>query len=145
MRLMKSAHTIYQTQYHIVWVTRYRRKILCQGIDNYLKILITKEFREFFPDVHIKKIKINKDHIHLHIIIPPKYAVSRIVEAFKSNTSRLLRKKFSEFLSKVYWDDHGIWGTGFFVSTIGINEKTIRAYVAQQGKHDVGRTATLFD
>lgn len=141
---MKQAHTVYQTQYHIVWVTRYRRKILCQGIDAYLKTVITKEFREFFPDVYIQEVGIDKDHIHIHCIIPPKYAVSRIVEAFKSNTSRLIRKKFSAFLSKVYWDDAGIWGTGFFVSTIGINEKTIRAYVAQQGKQDVGRTAKLF-
>ena len=145
MRLLKQAHTVYQTQYHIVWVTRYRRKILCQGLDSYLKTLITKEFREFYPDIYTEEISIDQDHIHIHIIIPPKYAVSKIVEALKSNTSRLIRKKFSEFLSKVYWDGYGIWGTGFFVSTVGINEAQIRAYVNQQGKHDVGRTASLFE
>jgi len=145
MKLMKEAHTVYQTQYHIVWVTRYRRKILCRGIDAYFKILIPKECRKFFPDVYVEAVGVDKDHVHLHLIIPPKYAVSKIVEAFKSNTSRLIRKKFPAFLKKVYWDDHGIWGTGFFVSTIGINEKIIRAYVTQQGKHDRGRTATLFE
>ena len=145
MKLLKQAHTVYQTQYHIVWVTRYRRKILCDGIDAYLKAIITREFREFFPDIRIDEVGIDQDHIHLHVIIPPKYAVSRIVEAFKSNTSRLIRKKFPEFLAKVYWDGYGIWGTGFFVSTVGVNEKTIRAYVAQQGKHDAGRTASLFE
>lgn len=144
MRLMKQAHTVYETQYHIVMVTRYRRKILCQGIDAYLKALITKEFRKFFPDIYVEEVGMDKDHVHLHIIIPPKYAVSRIVEALKSNTSRLIRQKFPEFLSKVYWDNHGIWGTGFFVSTVGINEKVIKAYVAYQGKHDAGRTAKLF-
>ena len=141
---MKQAHTVYQTQYHIVWVTRYRRKILVKGIDTYLKTLITKEFKEFFPDIYVEELGIDKDHIHIHCIIPPKYAVSKIVEAWKSNTSRLLKEKFPEFLIKVYWDGEGIWGTGFFVSTIGANEKLIRAYVAQQGKHDAGRTAKLF-
>ena len=115
-----------------------------KGIDAYLKTLVTKEFREFFPDIYIEEVGIDKDHIHIHCIIPPKYAVSKIVEAWKSNTSRLMKEKFSEFLSRVYWDNQGIWGTGFFVSTIGLNEKTIRAYVAQQGKHDAGRTAKLF-
>jgi putative transposase len=145
MKLLKQAHTVYRTQYHIVWITRYRRKILVSGIDAYLKILVTKEFREYMPDVWIEEIGIDKDHIHIHVVIPPKYAVSKVVEALKSNTSRLIRKKFPEFLSKIYWDDSGIWGTGFFVSTVGANEKEIRAYVAQQGKHDAGRTASLFE
>jgi putative transposase len=144
MRLLKQAHTVYQTQHHIVWVTRYRKKILCQGIDTYLKTILTKEFREHFPDIYIEEIGLDKDHIHIHVIIPPKYSVSNIVSAFKSNTSRLLKQKFPEFLSKVYWDNGGIWGTGFFVSTVGINEKMIRDYVKQQGKHDVGRTVSLF-
>ncbi|MDE1975559.1 MAG: IS200/IS605 family transposase [Patescibacteria group bacterium] len=144
MRLLKQAHTVYQTQYHIVWVTRYRRKILVKGIDSYLKTLITKEFREFFPDIYVEEVGIDKDHIHIHCVIPPKYAVSKIVEAWKSNTSRLMKEKFHEFLMRVYWDGEGIWGTGFFVSTIGLNEKIIKAYVAQQGKHDAGRTAKLF-
>lgn len=114
-------------------------------MDAYFKTLIAKEFKEFFPDIHVDECGIDKDHIHIHCIIPPKYAVSKIVEAFKSNTSRLMRKKFSEFLNKVYWDGYGIWGTGFFVSTAGVDEATIRSYVRQQGKHDVGRTASLFE
>jgi len=145
MKLMKQAHTVYQTQYHIVWVTRYRRKILCKGVDTYLKALLRKEFREHFPDIQVQEVGMDKDHVHIHVIIPPKYAVSRIVEAFKSNTSRIVKEKFPEFLNKVYWDGYGIWGTGFFVSTVGINEKIIRAYVNQQGKHDAGRTTQLFE
>ena len=145
MQLYKQAHTAYKTQYHIVWVTRYRRKILCHGIDTYLTAIL-KGLREFFPDVYILEIGIDpewKDHVHIHVIIPPKYAVSRIVEAIKSNTSRMIRKKFSGFLTEVYWDGGGIWGTGFFVSTIGINEEIIKHYVQQQGEHDVGQLEEL--
>lgn len=83
----------------------------------------------------------DKDHIHIHIVIPPKYAVSRIIEAVKSNTSRVLKEKFSDFLLKAYWDNGGIWATGFFVSTVGINETIIKNYVRMQGKHDAGQVA----
>ena len=138
MKMLKQAHTVYQTQYHILWVTRYRRKILVNGIDVYIE-KIFREIGKYFPDVSIHEIGIDKDHIHLHIIIPPKYAVSNIVAALKSNTSRILKNKFSDFLSKVYWDNGGIWATGFFVSTVGVNESTIRRYVRMQGKHDAGQ------
>lgn len=81
------------TQYHVVWVTRYRRTILINGVDEYTKEII-KGFRKFFPDIYIDEIGIDKDHIHLHMIIPPKYAVSKVINAMKVNSSRILRKKY---------------------------------------------------
>jgi len=72
---------------------------------------------------------------------PPKYAVSKVVETLKKNTSRHLRKKFP-FLQKVYWDGRGLWGWGYFVSTVGIDEAMIQRYVEFQGREDTGQ-ATL--
>ena len=143
MKLHKEAHTVYKTQYHIVWVTRYRRKILVEGIDESLR-KIFKEVRDYHPDWFIEEIGIAKDHVHLHMVIPPKYAVSDVVESLKSNTSRLLKKKFAHFLSKVYWDHAGIWSKGFFVSTVGANEELIRKYVAYQGREDAGQAKLEF-
>lgn len=137
MRLKKLAHTVYKTQYHIVWVTRFRRKILVRGVNDYLRIKL-KEVRKYYPDWEYIKIGIDIDHVHLHMVIPPKYAVSKVVETIKKNTSRSLRQKF-KFLEKVYWDDRGIWSTGYFVSTVGINEEVIRKYVEMQGKEDTGQ------
>ena len=117
MQLRKQAHTAYKTQYHIVWITRYRRKILVQGIKNYLEIKL-REVSRYHPDWEYITIGIDKDHVHLHIIIPPKYAVSAVVETIKKNTSKAMKEKFKNFLDKVYWDEGGIWGTGYFVSTI---------------------------
>ncbi|MDF3048168.1 MAG: transposase for insertion sequence element, partial [Candidatus Midichloriaceae bacterium] len=57
------------------------------------------------------------------------------VLAIKSNTSRRLKKKF-EFLKKVYWGTNGIWSDGYFISTVGVNEQVIRAYIEKQGKED---------
>ncbi len=138
MRLYKSNHSVYKTQYHhIVWPTRYRRKILVKGVDSYLRIKL-QEVNKYYPDWIYIEIGIGKDHIHLHMIIPPKYAISKAVETIKSNTSRTLKNKF-KFLKKVYWDDEGIWSKGYFVSTVSINEKIIKEYIRKQGEEDAGQ------
>jgi putative transposase len=127
MKLNKSAHSLYKTQYHIVWITRYRRKILVTGVNSYLEIKL-QEITKYYPDWEYLEIGIDVDHVHLYMLIPPKYTVSKVVEVIKSNTSRALKQKFN-FLHKVYWDDKEIWAKGYFVSTVGINEKIIQTYV----------------
>ena len=143
MKLHTSAHTVYKTQYHIVWVTRYRRKILVRGIAERLRITL-QEVRKFHPDWFIEEIGIDVDHVHLHMIIPPKYAVSKVVDTLKSVTSRELWAKFPHFLPKVYWDGGGVWTRGFFVSTVGITEAIIRRYVRYQGEQDTGQAELEF-
>lgn len=137
MKLIKSAHTIYKTQYHIVFTTKYRRKIFVKGVDSYLRLKLL-EIRKYYPDWDYIEIGIDKDHIHLHIVIPPKYSVSNVVNIIKANTSREMREKF-KFLEKVYWGGKGIWSVGYFVSTVGINEDIIKKYVELQGKEDTGQ------
>lgn len=138
MKLHRQAHVVYKTQYHIVWVTRFRRKILNPGISAYLRIKL-EEVRKYYPDWYFDAIGTDHDHVHLHMIIPPKYSISFVVETLKKNTSRALREKFAHFLTQVYWDQGGIWATGYFVSTVGINEAIIRRYVEQQGEEDAGQ------
>ena len=77
------------------------------------------------------------------MVIPPKYAVSKTVEAIKKNTSRALSRKFT-FLQKVYWDKKGIWGKGYFVSTVEINEEVIRRYVKSQAEEETGQAQLEF-
>ena len=66
-----------------------------------------------------------------------------MVETIKSNTSKTLKKKFA-FLKKVYWDRKGIWGKGYFVSTVGINEEVIRRYVQSQEEEETGQAKLEF-
>ncbi len=77
------------------------------------------------------------------MIIPLKYAVSKVVETIKKNTNRSLSRKFP-FLKKVYWDRKGVWGRGYFVSTIGINEEVIRRYVKSQEEEETGQAKLEF-
>jgi len=104
---------------------------------SYLKVKL-QEIRKYYPDWEYSEIGIDSDHVHLHMVIPPKYSVSKVVETIKANTSRALRSRF-RFLSKVYWDDGGMWSKGYFVSTVGINEQVVRKYVEMQGKEDTGQ------
>ncbi len=85
-----------------------------EGIAKYFGVAL-KEVRKFYPDWYIEEVGVDQDHVHLHMIIPPKYSVSKVVATLKSVTSKRLRDKFSHFLRKVYWDDGGIWARGFFI------------------------------
>ena len=137
MRLHRSAHAVYKTQYHLVWGTRDRRKILVPGVQRYLHVKL-EEVRKWYPDWEYVAIGMEVDQMHWHMVIPPKYAVSFAVETLKKNTSRALSERFA-FLAKVYWDREGIWSPGYFVSTVGINEAIIRRYVEMQGQEDAGQ------
>jgi putative transposase len=119
-------------------VTKYRRKILTRGVSQYAKVLF-QDIEQFRPGVEFIEIGMDGDHVHCYLIIPPKYSVSQIVNAIKVNSSKKLKSKFS-FLGKVYWGTESIWSTGFFVSTVGIDDEVIRNYVRMQGKEDFGQT-----
>ncbi len=142
MKLHKAAHTVYKTQYHVVWVTRFRRRILVEGVAKSLRLKL-REVQKYYPDWHFTEIGIDKDHVHVHMVIPPKYGVRFAVETIKKNTIRALREKF-RFLDKVDWDRGGIWSKGYFVSTVGITEEIIRRYVAKQGQEDAGQAQLEF-
>jgi len=79
---------------------------------------------------------IKNDHIHLYMVLPQKYAVSKVVETIKKNTSGSLSRKFA-FLKKIYWYRKGIWGKGYFVSTVEINEEMIRRYIESQEAEEI--------
>jgi putative transposase len=137
MKYFRQAHVVYHTQYHIVWIPRFRRKILVPGVADYL---VTKldEVRKTYPDLIILEQNIQPDHVHILIVVPPRMSVSAAVNIFKTNTSVALKKKF-KFLKNVYLDEGGIWSVGYFVSTVGINEKIIRRYIRKQELEDGGQ------
>ncbi len=97
------------------------------------------EVRKYHPDWDYIAIGVDVDHVHVHMIIPPRDSVSFVVETMKKNTSRALQEQFAHFLSKIYWDGGGIWSPGYFVSTVGVNENIIRRYVQMQGAEDAGQ------
>jgi len=137
MEYSKQAHAVYYTRYHIVISTKYRRKVLKSGVGEYLHKVVL-QVSSIHPEIEVLEVNTSVDHLHLLVSIPPKYSVCQVVNMIKSNTGRKLRKKFPH-LDKVYWGVPGIWSIGYFVSTVGVNESTIRNYVRMQGKEDSGQ------
>ncbi len=141
MKLRRQAHAVYYSRYHLVFTTRFRRKILKAGMGQYLCALMHAIPRRH-PEIEIIEVNTDQDHVHLLVSIAPKMAVSEAVRLLKCNTARPMYKRFP-FLANVYRDgDQGIWSDGYFVSTVGVNESIIQKYIQHQGQVDSGQ-ATL--
>ena len=141
VKYILSSHGPYHAQYHVCWCTKYRRRILNPGVSEYLRKILAKIVRSM-AGVSIEELGIDeqmKDHLHLVMVIPPKYSASDVVARLKAESASQMRKKFL-WLEKVYWKENIVWSPGFFISTIGMDEKTIRAYVRWQGKQDSGQS-----
>jgi putative transposase len=95
------------------------------------------------PGCEIREINIREDHVHLIMVISPRYAVSQIVGQIKSQTASLPRKRFL-WLKKVYRYENIVWSSGFFVSTVGLDETEALAYVKWQGRQDSGQATLEF-
>lgn len=143
MAIIRLSPCVYQCDYHIVLVTKYRKKIFNKGIFAYFKIKLA-ELTSYYPLIKIKEINHDKDHIHLLVSIPPTMTVGKAVGLIKQNTARNLKQKFP-FLKEVYWGTNSIWSSGYFVSTIGINDRVIKLYIQKQGEEDVGQTLFEFE
>jgi putative transposase len=132
-----SGHTVYRTEYHVVWIAKYRRRILNPGVKGYLKKILPKILKEM-PGVEIVEQNIQAEHIHTVMIVPPRYSVSEVIGRIKGRSASKLRKKF-KWLEKVYWKENVVWSPGYFVSTIGLNEQEIIKYVRWQERQDSGQ------
>ena len=143
MEYNRLSHCIYFCQYHLVLVTKYRRKIFNEGIFAYFQAQFT-EIHKHYPLITTKEVNHDKDHLHLLISIPPTMSVGSAVRVIKSNTANSLKQKFP-FLKQVYWGTDSIWSEGYFVSTVGLDEETVRAYIERQGREDNGQAKLVFD
>ena len=86
----------------------------------------------------LETIGFDEDHLHMVMSIPPKYSISSVMGKLKSQSASKLRKKFP-WLSKVYWNENIVWSPGYFVSSVGVDEETIKKYVELQGGQDLGQ------
>ena len=72
------------------------------------------------------------------MVVPPKYSIAAVTGRLKSQSSSQMRKTF-KFLEKVYWKENIVWSPGYFVSSVGVDEKVIKRYVEYQGRQDSGQ------
>ena len=97
-----------------------------------------KQLNGLNSDIEVLQANVQPDHVHMVVIIPPRLSVASVVQFIKSQSGIRLRKRFA-YLNETMYGRGGIWSTGYCVSTVGINEKTILSYVEHQGQEDAGR------
>ena len=129
VKYRRQSHVVYHCNYHIVWVPKYRYRIL-EGI---IKALLEQDIRMIseWKNVIIEEMNIQKEHIHLVVSVPPKLSISDYMGILKGKTAIKLFKSYPQLKKKPYWGNH-FWAPGYFVNTIGIDEEMIKRYVKYQ-------------
>ena len=129
-------HAVYLLQYHLVVVTKYRHKV----INNELKDrLIEISYSIIENDWKSKIISINTDEDHVHILFEtsPQTQLSKLINNYKTVTSRLIRKEFSNQLEQYYWKTY-FWSDTYFISSVSdTSEAMIKRYIEKQGNRKV--------
>jgi putative transposase len=126
------SHTVFDRKYHLVWIPKCRRQTLYKELRPHLgevlkKLALQKESRAL--EGHLMS-----DRVHMLISIPPKYAVSQVVGYIKGKSAIYLARVYGE--RKRNFVGQHFWARGYFVSTVGRDEKVIRAYIHQQEQED---------
>lgn len=128
-RFRKLSHTIWHCQYHIVWVPKYRYRVLTGHIAEE----VSRCIRTFSDSqkAEIVELNIQVDHVHLLVMIPPKGAVSNFVGTLKGRTAMRVFNRFREVKRRPYWGNH-FWARGYCADTVGLDAEKIRKYVRYQ-------------
>ncbi|WIV10613.1 IS200/IS605 family transposase [Proteiniborus sp. MB09-C3] len=127
------AHTKWNCKYHIVFAPKYRRQVIYGKIKNDIGKILRKLCEQ--KGVEILEATACTDHIHMVVAIPPKYSVSSIMGYLKGKSSLMIFDRHANLKYK-YGNRH-FWCRGYYVDTVGRNEKAIREYVKNQLQEDI--------
>ena len=132
-RFRKLSQTLWHSQYHIVWVPKYRFRILGGEIGQEVEGCI----RAFSEQQHseIVELNIRVDHVHLLAMVPPKVSISDYIGTIKGRTAIRVLNKYKQLKKKPYWGNH-FWAKGYCVDTVGLDAEMIRAYVKYQEEQE---------
>ena len=126
------SHTKWNCQYHIVFTPKYRKKVLYGKIRDDIREIISTLCS--YKDVEIIAGAVCLDHVHLSVAIPPKLSVSSFMGYLKGKSSLMI---FDEHANLKYnYGSRHFWSEGYYVSTVGLNKKTIVNYIKNQELED---------
>ena len=125
----RNAHAVYDIKYHVIWITKYRYKILRGRVAERARDLIRQICQS--REVTIVRGAVSPDHIHMLLSAPPQMAPAKLVQYIKGRSSRRLQEEFPE-LRKRYWGQH-LWARGYFCASVGaVDEETIKRNIESQ-------------
>ncbi len=125
MELRKTRHSVYNINYHFVWIPKYRRSILNGQIKADLEGLIKSYAKK--NEVEILSLSIQPDHVHLFVSSPPRFSPSQLINLFKGATARELLKRYPNLKRR-----GSLWTRSYYVGTAGtVSAETIEHYIAE--------------
>ena len=131
-KIRHASHTAFSLRVHLVWITKYRYKVLRRGVAERVRELIRQDCARL--DIQIVSGVVSRDHIHLFLSYPPSLSVSDMVKQLKGRSSRKLQQEFPE-LRKRYWGRH-FWGIGYGAFSSGnVTDEMIQDYIERHDKH----------
>jgi putative transposase len=132
-QLHRSLHCVYSINYHLVWIPRYRKKVLGGPIADRLKILLAEIASQY--GFELLAAEVMPEHVHLFVSAPPKFSPAEVVRYFKGISSRRLKQEF-DYLRRQYWGEHAtLWAEGYYVGTAGhVSAETIKHYIEHSQK-----------
>lgn len=122
----------YLLQYHIIFVCKYRKKLLTKTVKDDI-ILLSKEICDKHL-VDIIEVNTNLDHIHYILDISPNISISKIIALIKQYTTFHIWGKHPKYLYKHFWKEKTFWSDGYFACSVGnVSRKTLEKYIQNQG------------
>ena len=109
-------HCVFAMHVHLVFVTKYRRRVFTSTILNHLKMLFTNVCTKF--EASLEEFDGEEDHVHLLVTYPPKVSVSKLVNSLKTASSRIIRKQAYPTIQNALWGDH-LWSPSYFAGSCG--------------------------
>ena len=135
MKYQKSSHVTYDVRYHLVWITKYRKKVLTEEIQERLREILEKSCEKLW--VVILKVWFEEDHVHMYIRIPLNKSISETVWYIKWKSSYIMKKEYYKHFKRIYWGVDSIWAVWYFISSVWeINGEIIAKYVEQQWREE---------
>lgn len=121
--------SVHNINYHLIWCTKYRRKLLVDGIDERLKEILSAKADEL--SITIKAMEVLPDHVHVFVHCKPTLSAHMIVQQFKGTSARLLRQEYKSLRTRV----PTLWTRSYYAESVGhLSEAVIRRYVEDQKK-----------
>ena len=131
MQLDTNNHLVFLLYYRLVLVTKYRRKVINDNISNRLKEIFEKIQGNY--NIILQEWNYDKDHIHILFKAHPNTEISKFINAYKSASSRLIKKEFPE-IKEQFWKEY-FWSRSFcLLTTDGVPIKIIKKYIESQRK-----------
>lgn len=131
MKLDNNAHSVFLLYYHLVLVVKYRRNVFDDDISNRAKEIF--EYIALNYNITLREWNHDVDHVHILFKAHPKSEISKFINAYKSASSRLLKKEFPKIREKL-WKEY-FWSQSFFLFTTGeASIEVIKKYIQSQGE-----------